>query len=717
MHTLLLWAALQGLGVGPGQEARPDTLAPVADSAALATAYLDEGARELVRLARGHRGGIDASVFRYTATGRQRVSVGVRTLRRDRLVYRRESATLIDWRRDGPSQVEVVGAREAVPVVVAGVRVPGELEDWARSFVPKPGDERLFVNPTGGGFAWHPLAEGGEALYHYATGDTTVLRLPDGRTIRLTELRVTPRERDVRRVIGSFWIEMDNHALVQAVFRPSRDFDLERDLATRDGSDASDVPALFKPVRFDVRYVTVEYGLWEMRWWMPRVMAFDASLQLGPARFPVTLEVVYSDYVVEADRHGLPELPPVTLRLAGDPHARDRVHQPPIRVTVADTAALLASPLLPASAFLSGERLITEGEMRDLLDRLGSLPPPPWQVYRPIVHWPWEVGRGLVRYNRVEGFSAGARLGWDFTRLSLDATARLGTGDRVPGGELGIEVPSLRRDWRVAAYHRLATSNPAMRPLGFQNSLSTLLLGEDEGQYFRATGAEVLVATRARGGRLEARLYGERQAAVAATTDFSLRDLLGGNGAWRPNIAADPADQVGLSLLAGLDRGLDPVGWRFGSWLDLTAETGTFTFVRPGLTAHAGVPLPGRLVGALELGAGATFGAGDGAASPVQSHWFLGGHPTLRGFAGGAVQGPDHLRARIEVGSDRPAARLTLFSDAGWAGRLRDYQARDAALSVGAGVSLLDGLFRLDLARVLRPGDGWRVGLYADALF
>jgi hypothetical protein len=718
----LLLAALQGVTLTVTRPPVADTLLPVADSVAMATAYRDEATRELVRLARAHRGVIDASVFRYTATARQRVSLGVRALRRDRLIYRRETASLVDWRRDGPSRVEVVGAREAVPIAMTGVRVPGDLEDWARSFVPRPGDDRLFVNPGGGGFAWHPLVEGGEALYRYETGDTTVIRLPDGGAVRLVELRVTPRERDIRVVTGSFWIELDNHAIVQAVFRPSREFDMERDLARmspEDAGDVDDVPGIFKPVRFDIRYVTVEYGLWEMRWWMPRLMAFDGSLQLGALRFPINMELTYADYVVEPDRHGLPELPPLTLHLAGYPHARPLAHRYPTRVVIADTARLLASPLLPASVYAEGERLISEGELRELADRLGALPAVPWEVGRPSVSWPWEPGSGLLRYNRVEGLSAGARLDWDLTRAHLDLTGRIGTGDRVPYVELGATVPTLRRSWRVAAYHRLAAADPAARPFGLQNSLSALLLGQDQGLYFRGSGVEMRVEPAGGETRYRARVYGERQAAVARNTDFSVRRLLGGDHEFRPNIDADGADQVGASLWLGRDRGLDPAGVRWGGWLDLTAETGTFSFVRPGVTLRGGVPLPGRLLAAAELGAGTTLGAAGetGFAAPVQSHWFLGGPTTLRGFAPGTFSGPDHLRGRAELATRLPAARLVVFSDAGWAGSFDHYHGRDVAVSAGAGASLLDGLLRFDVARALRPITQWRLEMYVDALF
>src|SRR5690606_34577168 len=72
----------------------------------------------------------------------------------------------------------------------------------------------------------HPLAPGSEAHYRFESGDTTLITLPDGRSVRLLELRLTPRRPDPRIVAGSLWIEAESYAVVQGVFRLSRAFDL-----------------------------------------------------------------------------------------------------------------------------------------------------------------------------------------------------------------------------------------------------------------------------------------------------------------------------------------------------------------------------------------------------------------------------------------------------------------------------------------------------------
>jgi len=116
-------------------------------------------------------------------------------------------------------------------------------------------------------------------------------------------------------------------------------------------------------------------------------------------------------------------------------------------------------------------------------------------------------------------------------------------------------------------------------------------------------------------------------------------------------------------------------------------------------------PLPWRLSGGLELLAG--LGS---ARTPAQRHFFAGGRQTVRGLAEGALPATSFNLARGEVGRGSPAARLLVFGDGGvvaggTAGRVR-------VASVGAGVSFLDGLVRLDWARTVAGPRGHRFHFY-----
>src|SRR6266702_1383077 len=100
------------------------TFRPTGDS----TAYLDAEARRLVAAARSRRETIDRSITAYQTTMRERIGVGVRALRRDRMLYRREIALRIDWRRDSVADIEILGARQSVPAAVPKPEVPKDLK-------------------------------------------------------------------------------------------------------------------------------------------------------------------------------------------------------------------------------------------------------------------------------------------------------------------------------------------------------------------------------------------------------------------------------------------------------------------------------------------------------------------------------------------------------------------------------------------------------------
>jgi hypothetical protein len=59
-----------------------------------------------------------------------------------------------------------------------------------------------------------------------------------------------------------------------------------------------------------------------------------------------------------------------------------------------------------------------------------------------------------------------------------------------------------------------------------------------------------------------------------------------------------------------------------------------------------------------------------------------------------------------------------LFFDAGWAGSRDDWaHPGQPMLGSGLGLSILDGLIRLDVAKGIRPDGGVKALLYLDANF
>jgi hypothetical protein len=719
-------------------QASPDTTPP------LSSAYLDPAARVLVESARERRTGVEGSIRRYRTLAKSRISMGLHALSRDRLFFRCESAVRVDWRRGQGAVMEVLGSRQAVPLVSAKVNPD---DDDCGDAVFDPADDRLGMVMSGligsdSAFVRHPLAPGSERYYRFRSGDTTTIRLPDSRVIRLLELQLLPRESSPHLVSGSLWLDADSRAVVRAVLRLARPYDFVRDASPE---EKEDVPGFIPPLRGTLRFIAIEYGLIDQRWWLPRAVAVEGEGQVGGlARFPLKFEETYSEYEVEGAAPGtLPPLAPTvtfdckrsgSVNVGSEGGRVERESEPskelePLvqapagkkvktgcqcdngrcfqidRILPTDSSLLVSSSYLPESIYDEGEGLMTDQEMRQILAQVSQGVPAPWQIVRPTVR----LGSlDLWRYNRVEGLSGGVRADLDLGRATADATFRLGFADLSPGAEVGLSRLSVSSRQRLAVFRRLDAVGADDRSLGLGGSLGALLFGRDDGDYYRALGAELERRPAASSDGLTWRAYFEHQSAARKHTDFSVPDLFG-DASFRENIHADAADQAGAEITLRTSRGLDPAGWRGSAALSVRGEAGSYGFVRPGLRLLGTAPLPGSLVGSLEAAGGAAFGE-----VPVQSLWYLGGPATMRGYSGNAARGEAFWRGRAEIARAAPGARIVLFSDAGWAGPRDDVQLDPLLLSAGVGASFLDGLIRFDLAHALREPRGWRFDIHLD---
>ena len=757
--TLLLLLCLAAPAAFAQERQHPDSSAaadsaarrphPLPDSATLASAYLDETARELVRLARQRRRTVDRSIEAYEATAHERVSIGLRMVRRDRTVWEREVASRIAWERDGPIRIQALGAREVVPIATTDIQVPDDLHTYLPRLAFDPADPYLLTGwDDRGDEIPHPLAPGSEADYRFRTGDTTVIRLPDGRQVRLLEVEVLPRRKAGNLVQGSLWLDEETHAVVQLTFRLADEFRLDRD---------GDAPRIVEP-RLKLEYLTIEYGLWDFQWWLPRVMAIRGAARFGRlASVPFLYELTYSDYVVRgepasappvaveeteyaagrrvrcpsrvtvevsSDRSGGRGTPADSAELARRKAARDSARAaqyakltPEQRreceryevVVPEDRLALLEHALLSPAPLAAGEALLTEAELESLCTQLGQLPGTPWQVSRPRFSGP--LGGGLVRYNRVEGLSLGAGLDVGLGPVQVGADARIGTADREPNGELRISRDGVRTHHQLAGYRRLVPMDPEARPFTLAASLSSLVLGHDEADYYRTLGVELTGAPSISRRRwYDWRVYAQRETSARKETDFSIAHLIDEEHVFPENEPAQEATQYGASLRLRGELGRDPGGVRAYAELGLDGAAGTFRYWRPSLALRTFLPLPGPYIAMLEGAAGTSFGD-----PAVQHLWRVGGPTTLRGYASGAMAGESFWRGRVELATSFPLVRVVLFSDAGWAGSHENLRTDPWLLSAGVGMSLMDGIVRLDLARALKRPTGWRLIAYLDA--
>lgn len=158
----------------------------------------------------------------------------------------------------------------------------------------------------------HPLANGAEAYYTYATGDSVSFQLPGGKTIQLRELVVRPREPKWNVALGSLWFDIGSARLVRAVFRLAEPMDIWA-IANDENDDPNDKPprwvkAMISPLSAKVNSVTVEYGLHEGRFWMPRLQGLEGEAQAGFMHVPFKMEQSFKYASVNGSLPPIPQI-------------------------------------------------------------------------------------------------------------------------------------------------------------------------------------------------------------------------------------------------------------------------------------------------------------------------------------------------------------------------------------------------------------------------
>ena len=720
---------------------------PPITPAIVASAFKDARARELLLRARTARLRQDSTLTGYDANAYERMSVGMgfKKIGRDRLLMRSERAAHVVWQRGKGAIIEVKGQRSAFPML-EGIG-KGDIELGTAGDIPyAPGRETLWI---GSGLAKadvseneiiHPLAEGAEAYYTYASGDSVSFQLPGGQRIELRELRIRPRQPKWNVAVGSLWFDASSAQLVRAVYRMAQEMDImavAREEAANDNEEnpEDEIPRWVKPMilpmKAMVSAVTVEYGLHEARFWLPRSQTIEGDAQVSFMRIPFKLEQRYSYSSV----NGNEPLPDLTI--AVEDTARDSVSRAArrerrrnecktgtervrhenrsdegLRILVrvpCDTVALARSSELPKSIYDDGEAVFGTAERDALVAEALTLgAQPEFAAQRPTLLY----GLQFTRFNRIEGFSTavGAEqvLGGGY---SAHALLRIGVADLSPNGELWLDRTDGRQTIGVGVYRRLVASNDWGDPLGFSSSLSALLFGRDEGFYYRTWGAE-LKGEKHDGIIRNWRLFGEQHFDAAVKTEFSVAHPGGVKGDLT-NINAVNGSIVGLAVGHHSSYGLDPHGFRALTDIKLEGGAGSFDYSRGSVQTTLSRGLGRQLDGALTLGAGTSGGQ-----LPIQKQFFLGGVQTVRGQRAGAAIGDAFWMASAEVGAGSVGIRPIVFADLGWAGSRTNFSHPGRPLSgAGVGASFMDGLIRIDVAKGIYPEKAIRANLYVEARF
>lgn len=775
--------------------------------AAAPTAFKDETARTILERARVARMTQDSALTAYRAKATQRINVGLgaKRLGLGKRIFQGDNVAMIEWQKDVGVWVTPVGSRM---VVNAANEADGDY--YTSVSIPYfPGRESLWFPSSDNRIARtdinereiiHPLARGSEAYYRYATGDSMTITLADQSTIRLRELRITARKPDWHLIVGTFWFDLSSGQLVRAAYRLSVDIDLWKAVedgqrndaavsvasvairdsilreqlahddyvrdsvrnASRTTSDADDdvpvwVKALMRPLKAQLSGVTVEYALYEGRFWLPRTNSATMSADIGFMRVPVDVNEKYQYEMVNGDM-SLAAIPdPKTMQRTDSAdttqggtsvtvragtrsdtltaaersfrqdsiraastgqtcmhdssyvRVRDR-YNGALRVAYnvpCDSHALKDSPELPP-VDASNAAVFDGNSAQDLLDMLGLNLQPAWAPEMPQIR----TGTDVMRYNRIEGLSVGVlatqHMGAGYRLL---AEGRIGHADLHLNGEFAVERSNGRRTVRGTAYHRLSASNPEWAgALTWGASMPALLYARDEGSYFRNFGFELTDRRESAKSMVTARLFLERQWTAGDSTvvnTFSIPRLFG-DRRFPPNPISEPASLTGVSI-EWLRSYMPRAGVATTSALRAEAATGTYEYGRGSLELSAS-----RAAGPLTLAVTGSGGSSVGRL-PVQRQWYMGGVRTVRGQMAATHEGTAFWLVRSEVGTRSSFARQVVFFDIGWAGARDAIGVTQPQRGVGFGTSILDGLFRIDFARGLYPNKGWRTDLYLQA--
>jgi len=704
--------------------------------------YADSATAQLIARARERHQQQDAAVHDYQATlvTRLDASVGRGAFARLFPIAVDEQKSELSWQ--APNDVKVVTIGRRYRTAFRGVEVGSS---WTHPwFVPRfLGDSIRLL--SGEDFperaAVHPLSPGAEDFYAYAINDSMTLAVP-GRTVRAIGVRVTPLRADASLVAGELWLDAQTAETVRLSFvfvgkwlwvdsiGPAR-----RDTTRADREDALAESIL--RVSADL-----EYGLYDRRYWLPYRQAVTLEVQLPWFKnlvLPVHFITTFSDVRInqrqpihfavlppDTTKHGARRRRGSATTRCGDSlsvgaegeRAANRARGDCVTVgswpggrfevdVPKDSVLLAYDGWTDSLSFdLSGadaERL--DEFRRDVLNTLARLPDSLTGQRR--LGFAFDRLTDILRYNRAEGASLGLGYEWrpGVPFVSVLAKARYAFTDRRLQASLALRRDGPSSRWEAALFREMRDADRMAPGLTFANSVTALSMARDDGDYVFMQGGEVSyqrLLGPAVDVTLQARLADESASRSLAHDGFN--ELLGGKGTFAANGPVIAGRYVTAS--AELTGGGMQLEWRAGlegtagdraegrGWIGGTARTSPEARLRVTASGWAGM------------------GAGD---SIPQRQFRLGGLTTLRGYPAGALRGASAWTGSLDLGWSAGTVSPVVFVDAGQvAPRLARFSGQPV-FSFGAGLSLLGGIARLDVARPVAPNARWRLNLTLGA--
>jgi hypothetical protein len=481
----------------------------------------------------------------------------------------------------------------------------------------------------------HPLAPGNTELYDYALGDTTTIVLPQ-RAVRVVALRVRPKNFAAPAIVGTLFIDLASAELVRMAFNFT--------------------PRAYLDPQLEDVSIVLDNALWEGRFWLPYRQEVEIRRRATwldiPARgiirgrweidnylFNVGLSTGWfvGDEITaapKAERDSFPWSGPLTAAIqdVAEPVRQNDLER--VRAEVSKVAGRHALTGLKRQRL--GARSLSE----------------------------------LIHVNRVEGLALGAGYVWRVPgdRVEIRGLGSYGFADKNGKGVISVRAQD---GIEVSAYRQIRDIGdaPVIAPL--LNSLGAQELGDDYGDYYRATGARLSV-WRGLGGRGEMRVTAAGERLVTQTIHASPA-----TGSYRPNPPIADGDYATAALT--VRRRSEGFAVRHDIAAELTLEGGRR--LQSGASNYARVSGAGHIlapIGGSRILAGAEFGLAT-AALPPHRAFLLGGRGTLLGDQfrewGGRRLALIHLEWRTQVpfvclaaGPARTPGTLTVapFAAAGW---------------------------------------------------
>lgn len=700
-------------------------------------AFANAATEAIVRRAMARHAVADTTVHDYQATFRTRLTFAFGRSRWAVIpaMAAEEQTGIIRWQRPNDLQIEMVGRRSRARNPDMDLRSVFD-SPW---FVPRALDDSVRV--AGADFpkeaALHPLAQDAPDWYHYELIDSVAVRTPDGQSVHLYRVQVTPRRTGKGLTVGYLLLDGATGEVVRFSFQfTGTTMWVAPDSTTPE--DSSDARTGNKWIN---RLLTLsgdlEYSLQDRVHWMPYRQTISGSVTIpfvGDAVIPFSFSTTFDDYEIDTGRPIVFRLPPVHSKAEADSleaaHFDSLSRERHRRREEGDTASdsllwkhrsrdipgvmgqggryeVHLPPLDSLDHYAGwGDSLQLDladdhaQDLRDLQAQIAGLAEhlPDSLTGRRSSMFAVQRIADLIRDNRVQGISLGAGYKLPFFHVpftTVFGSARFGFSDARLYARAAVvrDAPSGR--WTLAGYRDLGMTDPFFPPKAIGNSVNALFTGHDEADYFLAQGGSLTFEKSVGVGRdltLSARV--EDEASVRTEAHSAIAGIFAsGNFAPNPPVAGGTFG----GATARLDGRVGLARWMLGA--DVLAGAGAAT---------------GRIVGewrqrvsrgksGLSLAARAGIATDD----PLpQSAFRLGGEATVRGFPYGALTGQAFWAAQADLGIGHRNVRPVVFADAGQAGPRQGFFGRQVLTGVGAGMSFFGGIVRFDLSVPVHPSGG-----------